>query len=45
MKDNIIVEPGKEGLVKCVAGHAFRGLDYTFLLYEPVRPRCCIVKV
>ena len=28
VKDDVVVEPGKERLVKCVAEHAFRGLDY-----------------
>ena len=28
VKDDIIGESGKECLVKCVAGNAFRGLDY-----------------
>ena len=50
VQDDIIVEPGKECLVKCVSEHAFRGLDYmavptTSPGEEPVRPACCIVRV
>ena len=41
---------GKECLVKCVAEHAFRGLDYTaapntFPGDEPVHHACCLVRV
>ena len=48
--EDVVVEPGKERLVKCVAEHAFRGLDYiaapnTSRGDEPVRPACCIVRV
>lgn len=50
VQDDIIVEPGKECLVKRVSEHAFRGLDYmaaptTSPGDEPVRPVCCIVRV
>ena len=50
VQDDIIVEPGKECLVKCVSEHAFRGLDYmaaptTSPGEERVRPACCIVRV
>ena len=50
VKDDVIVEPGKECLVKCVAEYALRGLDYvgapkTSPGDEPVRPACCIVRV
>ena len=50
VKDDVIVEPGKECLVKCVAEHAFPALDYvgasnTSPGDEPVRPACCIVRV
>lgn len=47
VKDDVIVEPGKECVVKCVAEHAFRGLDYmaapnTSPGDEPVRPACLL---
>ena len=50
VKGDVIVEPGKECLVKCVADKAFRGLDYmaapnTSPGDEPIRPACCIVRV
>ena len=50
VKEDVIVEPGKECLVKCVADKAFRGLDYmaapnTSPGDEPIRPACCIVRV
>ena len=50
VKEDVIVEPGQECLVKCVADKAFRGLDYmaaptTSPGDEPIRPTCCIVRV
>jgi hypothetical protein len=50
VKEDVIVEPGQECLVKCVADKAFRGLDYmaapnTSPGDEPIRPACCIVRV
>ena len=50
VKEDILINPGKECLVRCVAVGAQKDLEYmaeptVSLGDEPVRPACCIVRV
>ena len=50
VKEDVLINPGKECLVRCVAVGARKDLEYMVeptvsLGDEPVRPACCIVRV
>ena len=50
VKEDVLINPGKECLVRCVAVGAQKDLEYmaeptVSLGDEPVRPACCIVRV
>ena len=50
VKEDVLINPWKECLVRCVAVGAQKDLEYmaeptVFLGDEPVRPACCIVRV